>query len=250
MDRDLARQVARKMHGKRIVAFTGAGISVESGIPDFRSPGGLWERFDPEEYATIEAFKRDPSRVWQMLRELDEVIAAARPNAAHSALAHLEQMGALCGIITQNVDNLHQEAGSRKVVEFHGNGSRLICLSCAAEKSASAARQEGSFPPLCPQCREVLKPDVVLFGEPIPAEAAAEASRLAREAQVLWVIGTSAQVAPASFLPRLAKSAGALVVETNLEATVLTRSVADATLLGKASEVVPLLIEELDRLRC
>jgi len=173
-----------------------------------------------------------------------------KPLARLLALAMKKETLYLAVIVLQilDVDNLHQEAGSRKVIEYHGNGSRLICLACGAEKSSREARQEGIFPPLCPACRAVLKPDVVLFGEAIPSGAAVESSLLVREAEVLWVIGTSAQVAPASYLPAIARSAGALVLETNLESTVLTCSVTDVSLPGKASEVVPLLADELERL--
>ncbi|RME19917.1 MAG: RNA polymerase subunit sigma, partial [Deltaproteobacteria bacterium] len=121
----VARRIAEK---RQAIALTGSGISVASGIPDFRSAGGLWDRFDPMEYATIDAFRRNPSKVWEMLREMDSLMAAARPNSAHIALAEMERMGVLDGIITQNIDNLHQAAGSRNVVEFHGNARRLVCL--------------------------------------------------------------------------------------------------------------------------
>jgi NAD-dependent deacetylase len=151
---------------RRAVALTGAGISVESGIPSFRGAGGLWERYNPMEYAHIQALRTNPAKVWTLLKELDETITRARPNPAHYALAELEARGLLLGIITQNVDNLHQAAGSRKVVEYHGNALRFVCLACRR----LFARQSLDFdqaPLYCP-CGGLIKPDVVFFGEPIP----------------------------------------------------------------------------------
>ena len=127
MDTERLRKVAQRIAGeKSAVAFTGAGMSVESGIPDFRSAGGLWERYDPMEYGTIQAFRANPHKVWRMLREMDDVIEAAEPNAAHRGLARLEELGVLQGVITQNIDNLHQEGGSQKVIDFHGNGRECV----------------------------------------------------------------------------------------------------------------------------
>jgi len=242
-------KVAEKLAaGGGSVAFTGAGISVESGIPDFRSAGGLWDKFDPMEYATIEAFLRDPERVWEMLREMDDLLKAAEPNPAHLALARLEQLGVLAGVITQNVDNLHQRAGSREVIEFHGNGKRLVCLRCKRSLDAAEAhrRREEEFPPRCPDCRDILKPDVVFFGEPIPKAASIGAMRLAQSAPVMLVVGTSALVAPASYLPVVAKKTGALIVEINREHTVLTGDLADVSLRGRAGELLPRLVAAVE----
>ncbi|MFH1131464.1 MAG: NAD-dependent deacylase [Pseudomonadota bacterium] len=202
------------------IALTGAGISVESGVPDFRSPGGLWERFDPMEYATIQAFCADPHRVWEMLGEMDKTISAARPNPAHLALADLEKAGVLSGIITQNIDNLHQNAGSKQVMEFHGNASRLRCLKC---NSTTNADQHETIPPLC-ECGEILKPDVIFFGESIPQEAFRQSTELANTCKTMLIVGTSATVVPASMLPMLAKANGALLVEFNLGPTEITHA--------------------------
>ncbi len=150
----------------RVVALTGAGISVESGIPDFRSAGGLWSRFDPMEYAYIRAFRRNPAKVWAMLKEMDAVITRARPNPAHHALAELEAKGYLTGIITQNVDNLHQEAGSKRVVEYHGNALRFVCDTCRGHHPRESL--DFSRTPLYCLCGGLIRPDVVFFGEPIP----------------------------------------------------------------------------------
>ncbi len=222
-------------------ALTGAGISVESGISDFRSAGGLWERFDPMDYAHIDAFRRDPARVWRMLVEMDEVVSKAEPNPAHFALAQLEEMGLLATIITQNIDNLHQRAGSKNVVEFHGSHATLSCFRCGQ----GYGRDEvdlSQTPPRC-ACGGPLKPDVVFFGEAIPPQALEEATAAASSCRLMLVIGTSAVVAPASLMPVLAARSGATVVEINVEPTELTRGVADITILGRAGRVLPHVVE-------
>ncbi len=253
MDPDALKEVARKIAaGKKNVAFTGAGISVESGIPDFRSAGGLWERFDPMEYATIDAFRADPTKVWGMLAEMHEVVERARPNPAHRALARLEELGLLAGVITQNIDNLHQEAGSNNVIEFHGNARRLVC-ACGFAESAKAtmrrmAEQGRPMPPRCERCFAVLKPDVVFFGEPIPPRAHRLALQLSEAPDVFLVVGTSAEVAPASYLPVVARRTGGTVVEVNLEPTPLSDGIADFAFRGQAGEVLPALVQEVERL--
>lgn len=227
----------------RVVALTGAGISVESGIPDFRSPGGLWERFDPMEYATIQAFRKKPAKVWQLLKEMDLTVTAARPNPAHYALAELEAQGKLLGVITQNVDNLHQAAGSKRVVEYHGNAHRFVCDTCRGQHPREMLDFEHL--PLYCHCGGLIRPDVVFFGEPIPAAAQDEAEDLASSCDLLLIIGTSGEVSPANYLPHLAKDHGAIIVENNLEPTRLTRTVTDFFLPGKAGELWPLVIKEL-----
>lgn len=225
------------------VALTGAGISVASGIPDFRSADGVWSRFDPMEYGTIDAFRRDPRKVWRMFFDLGATLRTARPNAGHRALAELEAAGLLAGVITQNIDSLHQAAGSRKVIELHGGDSRLVCLRCDRRypredfEHAPAGSPE---PPVCPSCRLILKPDVVLFGEFLPNEALEEATRLARLCGVMLVVGTSALVAPASDVPLVAHQAGAVLVEANLERTPLSY-LCRYRLLGSAAETLPAL---------
>ncbi|MBM4285453.1 MAG: NAD-dependent protein deacylase [Deltaproteobacteria bacterium] len=225
------------------VALTGAGISVESGIPDFRSRGGLWERFDPMEYATIQAFRRHPAKVWTMLREMDALLVQARPNPAHLALAALEAAGLLAGVITQNVDNLHQAAGSRKVVEYHGNAHRFVCLACG-RLTPREGLDFASGPPSC-DCGGLIKPDVVFFGEPIPPAAQKEALDLASSCALMLVIGTSAEVAPASYLPFTAKDHGALIVESNLETTNLSRRLTDYFLSGPAGRQWPRVVKKV-----
>jgi NAD-dependent deacetylase len=239
----VADALCRWRHG---VALTGAGISVDSGIPDFRSPGGLWDRFDPMEYATIDAFLAHPERVWLMVQEFDRLLQQARPNPGHLALARLEQHGLIEGLVTQNVDNLHQLAGSKTVVEFHGNGSRLRCPGCDGLVEAARARELG-MPPRCPDCGGVLKPDVVFFGEMIPEEAMRRSMELLRGCKVMLVVGTSATVAPASLIPMVAKQNGAFLVEFNLGPTEVT-AVCDVAVHASSSESLPLLADRVEQL--
>lgn len=227
---------------RRGVALTGAGISVPSGIPDFRSPGGLWDRFDPMEYATIDTFLADPEKVWRMLIELDQLVTRAQPNPAHDAVAALEAMGLVDGVITQNIDNLHQDAGSAQVIEFHGNGRRLVCLGCQQRYDASQ-REELGMPPRC-ACGQLLKPDVVFFGEGIPEQALSGATALAQSCGVMLVIGTSATVVPCSMIPHMARRGGAALVELNTEPTELT-SACDYAIHGDAAQTLPQLVERV-----
>lgn len=247
MSGDALLRAARLLSVHRpAVALTGAGASVESGIPDFRSEGGLWTRFDPFEYATIRAFEADPRKVWRMLAEMEAVLDAARPNPGHAALAKLEEAGVLAGVITQNIDGLHQAAGSRTVVEFHGSHRTLTCLACGKTYTREEARKR-PMPPPC-DCGALLKPDVVLFGEPIPARALDESRKLASRCRAMLVVGTSAEVAPASHVPMIAKRHGAQVVEVNVAPSLLTQSVTDIFIRGKAGEVLPKLAEEVLKL--
>jgi NAD-dependent deacetylase len=228
----------------RVAALTGAGISVDSGIPDFRSAGGLWARYEPMEYATIEAFRRSPDRVWNMLREMGRVIEGARPNAGHEALAGLEARGLLEAIVTQNVDDLHQAAGSKEVIEFHGNARDIRCALCG-DRATAPLPDAGDRAPRC-NCGGVLRPMVVFFGEPIPPGALDRATEAAASCRTMLVVGTSATVAPASLIPMLAKRAGARLIEINLERTALS-GVADLALVGRsATEVLPEILRALD----
>jgi NAD-dependent deacetylase len=218
------------------VALTGAGISVESGIPAFRGSQGLWDRYDPMEFAHIESFLADPGKVWRMLVELGNIVAQARPNPGHLALAQLESMGHLRAVITQNIDGLHQTAGNKNVIEFHGNGQRLVCLSCNKTYAPQVVNPL-DLPPRCP-CRGILKPDVVFFGEPIPVEASQKAFQEARSCDIMLVVGTSAVVAPAGNLPFLAKQQGAIIVEINLEKTHLSETISDYVLEASAGQAL------------
>lgn len=247
MSNDEEIQRARELVSKsdKIIALTGAGISVDSGIPDFRSEGGLWERYDPHEYATIESFNRNPLKFWTMGRELAETILQAEPNSAHRALTKLESSKKLIGIITQNIDNLHQAAGSKRIVELHGNYLRAHCTQCSKEYVGEEIHQRvvnGEIPPKCDECQGVLKSEAVLFGEPLPEKAMSEAVELCREADLMLVIGSSLTIYPAAFLPQLAKNAGAKIILINLEG-INRDNVADIVIKGRATEVIPKLVD-------
>jgi len=224
------------------VASTGAGISVESGIPDFRSPGGIWSKYPPEEFATIQAFHTNPGKVWGLWRDLGEQVAGCRPNPAHEALARLEEWGRLKAIITQNVDNLHQEAGSQRVIEYHGNARQVVCVNCNhTERLTPEIHAMGT--PFC-LCGGVFKPDVVMFGEMIPMQAMLQAQALAQTADVVLIVGTSASVYPAAELPLVARDNGAVIIECNVEPTDFTTGgVTDVFLRGRAGETLPRLAE-------
>jgi NAD-dependent deacetylase len=246
MDELFERAARAVLDSNLSLALTGAGISVESGIPDFRSKGGLWDRYDPDEYASIYSFRQNPEKVWQMLQEMEETVDKARPNAAHSGLAELEEMGLLTSVITQNVDNLHQEAGSKDVIEYHGNSRSLTCLWC--NRRYDYMQKKGEYPPYC-ECGKILKPDVVFFGEPIPMEAMTRSYELASSCQALLIIGTSAVVSPFNVLPRQAKQVGAVIIEINLERTVLSDHITDILLLGKATDTVSSLVSAVKELK-
>ena len=240
----IKRAVKDLLDSQKTIALTGAGISVESGIPDFRSAGGLWSKYDPEEYAHISAFRSNPEKIWQMIKEMMELVLGAKPNPAHSALAELEQMGLLSSVITQNVDGLHQRGGSKEVVEFHGSNQWLVCLQCGYRQEATSFSFE-DIPPRCPQCSSILKPDVVFFGEPIPGEAQARAFEEARTCDVVLVVGTSAVVYPAAGIPTLAKQNRAKIVEINTEPTALTGYISDYLIQGPAGQILPKIVEKV-----
>ena len=185
------------------VVLTGAGVSTESGIPDFRSDTGIWAGVDPFEVASIQAFRRDPARVWSFYRERIDLLRAAEPNAAHLALAALERNGLVRAVVTQNIDTLHTRAGSEDVVEVHGSIRSAECKGCLGVEPADAvlAQLETSAIPACPRCGETLKPGVVLFGELLPAVAMERATQLAREAALVLVVGSSLEVWPVAGLP-------------------------------------------------
>lgn len=245
---ELIKKAARDLsNARKTIAFTGAGISVESGIPDFRGAGGLWSKYDPEEYAHISAFRSNPTKVWQMIKDMMELVLGAEPNPAHHALAELEVMGLLDCIITQNVDGLHQRAGSKKVIEFHGSNQWLICLGCGHREESTTLSLD-AIPPRCPRCSSILKPDVVFFGEPIPWDAQTKSFEAARTCDVVLVVGTSAVVYPAANIPILAKQSGARVIEINMEPTPLTGTVSDYLIQGAAGVILPQIVSEIKKL--
>ncbi len=239
---DIPRELIERLsRARRVAVLTGAGISAESGIPTFRDAlTGLWANYDPQELATPEGFARNPKRVWEWYASRRASIAGVRPNPGHEALARLEQRFDTFTLVTQNIDSLHQRAGSRAVVELHGNITRV---KCSLEQRVVSDFAEGESPPRC-HCGAYLRPDVVWFGEMLPAEALARAEDAAEHCDVFLSIGTSAQVYPAAELPLRALSAGATVVEINPERTALTRHIQFA-LQGAAGTVLPLLLDKL-----
>ena len=190
------------------VVLTGAGVSTESGIPDFRSETGIWAEVDPFEVASIRAFRRDPERVWSFYRERIQLLRDAKPNAAHEAIAELERRGLVQAVVTQNIDLLHSRAGSRDVVEVHGSIRSAQCLGCLWAEPADAvlAQLETAATPSCTKCGEVLKPGVVLFGELLPAGPMERATDLARAARLVLVVGSSLEVWPVAGLPLEARA--------------------------------------------
>lgn len=230
------------------VAFTGAGISTPSGIPDFRSANtGLWMKNDPMEVASVTAFRRRPEVFFNWLRPLARDILQAQPNPAHYGLARLENAGRLKAIITQNIDSLHQKAGSKNVIEVHGSAARLECLKCGAwyptEDYIGVFITEGNIP-RCASCSAILKPSITLFEEMLPQKAWNQAENACRRADLILVVGSSLEVTPAAYLPVYALENHARLIIINLTATPLDRR-ADVLLRSDAAEVVPLIAEKL-----
>jgi len=215
---DAIRELAALLRERQpVVVLTGAGISTESGIPDFRSATGVWTQYDPMEYATIRAFRRDPVKVWEFYALRFSVLTQAEPNAGHRALAELESRGLVEAIVTQNIDGLHQRAGSRKVLEVHGSIRTASCLECGEQVSLEevvASLRDRAAPP-CPRCGAILKPDVVMFGELLPVEAIDRAFRLAAAAGLLLVVGSSLEVQPVAGLPDETLNGGGAVAIVN-----------------------------------
>jgi NAD-dependent deacetylase len=233
-----------------IVAFTGAGISVESGIPDFRSPGGLWERYDPNEYANYSVFLTHPEKYWIMHMELREMVLNAQPNPAHEALATLEhKYGRLKSVITQNVDFLHSRAGNSKVLELHGTTQTSRCLSCNSEflyTEVEKMLDEGQIPPRC-QCNGLIKTNTILFGEQLPMDVLTQAREEVISADLLIVIGSSLTVYPAAALPSVAIETGSRLLIVDTERTPMD-IYADVVVRGKAGLIMSEILKELERI--
>ena len=215
MSRELAALIR---DNQPCVALTGAGVSTESGIPDFRSPTGMWAQFDPLEYATIGAFRRDPEKVWRFYAPRFGMLAEAEPNPAHRALADLERRGLLQAVVTQNIDLLHERAGSRNVIEVHGSIRTSTCPACRARYRLAEVLElldAGAGVPRCTRCDAVVKPDVVFFDEFLPREAIDRAYALAERAALLLVVGSSLEVYPVAGLPGVTLAAGGKVAIVN-----------------------------------
>jgi NAD-dependent deacetylase len=230
------------------VVLTGAGVSTESGIPDFRSPTGLWAEFDPREYGTVEAFRSDPEKVWRFYAPRISMLVDAEPNPCHFALAELERRGLVRAVITQNIDLLHERAGSRDVVEVHGSIRASTCPDCGTSSGLGAVvKWIGEHPgeaPRCPSCAAVLKPDVVFFGELLPQEQIDRASALARTAALMLVVGSSLEVFPVAGLPEETLRSGGQVAIVNRGPTPMDDRAA-VRLDGSAGEILSALVDEL-----
>lgn len=227
----------------RTMIFTGAGISVESGIPPFRGNGGLWEKVDPS-FIEIQSFLKHPKQSWAKIRELFyDHWGQAEPNPAHYALAELQRAGKAGLLVTQNIDCLHQRAGSENVIEFHGTLEYLICLACGMRLKAE---KDLTDHPVCPACSGLLKPDVVFFGEGLPEDAADSAFEEVKHVETVIVVGTSGEVMPACLIPRYAKRHGAKIIEVNPDPSAFVREgISDLFLQGKAGEILPELVKKV-----
>jgi NAD-dependent deacetylase len=233
---------------QRVVALTGAGMSAESGIPTFRDPqSGLWAKYDPTQLATVGAFERNPKLVWDWYEWRRAARRDTKPNPGHYALAAMARLFPAFVVITQNIDGLHHLAGSRDVIELHGNLARNKCSREGVVIDRAQARATSNGLLACPRCGAYLRPDVVWFGESLPRDALERAFALATRGDAFFTIGTSGLVEPAASLPRFAKRAGAFIVEINPEETPLSE-IADVALRGKAGQVLPELQKHLQAL--
>lgn len=241
---DLARAADILAAAQRLVVFTGAGVSRESGIPTFREPEtGLWARYDPMQLATLEGFLRDPALVWQWYEHRFGIAARAQPNPGHRAIAALEELVPQIVVVTQNIDGLHQRAGSSDVVELHGTMHSFRCLPGRHRGYGwDVVQAQEQRPPRCPECGELLRPEVVWFGEALPQAALERAQRLALACDVMLVVGTSGVVYPAAAIPVAARQAGARLIDVNPAADAISR-LSDVFLEGPGGEVLPALVE-------
>jgi NAD-dependent protein deacetylase/lipoamidase len=228
------------------VVLTGAGMSTESGIPDFRSASGLWAEVDPFEVASIDAFRRDPRRVWHWYGPRIHGLLAAEPNAGHRALAAMERSGLVTAVVTQNIDTLHTRAGSSDVIEVHGSVAASVCLECGGTESVEVVLEQLAVTdaPVCGSCSAILKPGVVMFGELLPLDAMARAERLVRETGLLLVVGSSLEVWPVAGLPEQTVAAGGALAILNRDPTpcdgraaLVVREPAGVTLAAVADEL-------------
>jgi NAD-dependent deacetylase len=234
------------MDSKKLVVFTGAGISTESGIPDFRSPGGLWTKYDPAKVATIDSFRRDPKAWWNWILELGPGVLEAKPNKAHIAIAELEKLGKVDSVITQNIDGLHQKAGNSYVLELHGSVTTASCTRCRASYPRDQVLElikMGEIPPLCDLDAGILKLDVVLFGEPLPPLVFQEANEKSMACDTMLIVGSSLVVYPAAMLPKLAKEQGAKLIIVNMEPTDMDNE-SEVVIRGKAGEIMSKIVKK------
>jgi NAD-dependent deacetylase len=243
-EQQLEKAVNALRNSKYTIAFTGAGISVESGIPPFRGEMGIWEIYDPEAL-DLEFFHENPEASWKVIREIFyDFFGVAQPNDAHKVLGRMELNGLVKCVITQNIDNLHQAGGSSVVYEFHGNSQRMICTACGHYFPSDDVDFQ-KLPVTCPKCRGLVKPDFTFFGEAIPSEAYAGSIEAARKADVCMIIGSLGEVMPAAMVPWEAKKNGATIIEINPKPSNFTGPLTDIHLVAKASEALLALEERL-----
>lgn len=260
---DAIKRAARDLADSQYaIALTGAGISTESGIPDFRGPSGVWTKNPERErraYQGYERFLQDPKAYWKESLTTPSLLGnleASKPNQGHYALAELETLGILKYVITQNVDALHEKAGNRNLLEYHGNSLKLRCIACSArfprdQFDLKAMLNEDRLPPLCPKCGGVIKRDTVGFGEPIPSYVAERSMEEAESCDLMLICGTSAVVYPFAYLPRVARQRGkAVIIEVNAEPTPITQEgISDYIIQGKTGEILPKIVEEIKKLK-
>lgn len=231
-------------HSRHVTVFTGAGVSVESGVPPFRGENGLWNEYDPI-ILDLKNFYKNPEESWITIKEIFyDYFGKAEPNAAHRVIARLEADGYVQAVITQNIDNLHQQAGSKNVFEFHGNSRELVCTECGAKYPVTEKILSG-LPPKCKECGEILKPDFVFFGEAIPDQAEKLSFEEAEKADLFIVIGTTGEVQPASLIPVVARSKGAKILEINIKKSNFTDDITDLFIQEKASQAMKKIEAEL-----
>lgn len=226
---------------KKIVFFTGAGISAESGIPTFRGKDGIWNKLKPEELANFNAFMRNPQMVWEWYNHRKKIIHEAKPNAGHLAIAEMQNLFEDVTVVTQNIDNLHRRAGSKKIYELHGNIERNFCIKCRTFYNEELDFSEGV--PKC-ECGGLIRPDVVWFGEFLPGDQFQGGEEASRNCDMFFVVGTSAVVYPAAGLVYAAKRSGAFIVEVNIEETEIS-SVCDASFYGESGKILPAIVEQI-----
>ncbi len=243
---EFSNELLERLNTARVVSvLTGAGISAESGVPTFRDPGGIWEKFRPEQLANIEAFMADPDIVWSWYQHRRKTMRDVKPNPGHTALAEMENLFEEFNLITQNIDNLHARAGSKNVTELHGNIERNYCLKCKKFYNEIDLKQKNVLK--C-ECGGLIRPDVVWFGEMLPYNALRFAEDCAMRTNVFFTIGTSAEVYPAALLPLMAGKSGAYVVEVNTKPTAISSEV-DEVLLGKSGEVLSKLVDVVKQIK-
>ncbi|MBD3256101.1 MAG: NAD-dependent protein deacylase [Candidatus Lokiarchaeota archaeon] len=240
------------LDAEHVIVLTGAGVSTESGIPDFRGEGGIWEKYKPEIYGNIQAFLKDPSKFWQMAEKVAPKLFSAEPNPGHAALAELEDLDLINAVITQNIDELHQKAGSVIVYEVHGNINRFNCFGCRASYTKKQVmrklKKEKKYPPVCDMCGAPLKPSVVLFGESLPTFEIYQSQALAEKSDVMLIAGSSLSVAPVSELPNYTLSAGGKLIIVNDRPTHMDER-AEIVIRHKTGTVLPLIVEEIKKLK-